>query len=294
MNDQIVRAISQDGLIKAMAVSSRDLTERARQIHHTTPLASAALGRTLAAASMMGAELKDQKGSVTLRLKGDGPLGSVLAVGECDGSVRGYLQDPGVELPLRPDGKLDVGGGIGHTGSLTVVKDLGLKDPYVGTVSLVGGEIAEDVAAYFVESEQIPTACALGVLVEVDRSIRAAGGYLVQLLPGAGEETAARLEQAVLAAGPVTALLDRGLGPEEILKLVLRDFSPRILERSPVSYRCDCSRERVLRALLSMGREELLSLAAEREETEVTCQFCDQVYRFSACQLREMARRGRV
>ena len=294
MSDHLVRAISEDGLIKAMAISCRDMVERARGIHDTTPLASAALGRTLAAASMMGADLKGQEGSVTVRLKGDGPLGVILAVGECDGSARGYVQNPAADLPLKENGKLDVGGGVGHRGSLTVVKDLGMKEPYVGTVELLGGEIAEDIAAYVVESEQIPTACALGVLVEVDWSIRAAGGYLLQLLPGAGEETAARLEKAVLAAGPVTQLLDRGMTPQEILRLVLAEFHPRILETTPVAYRCDCSRDRVARALLSMGREELKDLASQNQDTEITCQFCDNVYHFSDKELLEMAEKGSV
>lgn len=293
MSDRIVRAISQDGMIKAMAISSRELTERARQIHGTSPLASAALGRTLAAASMMAAELK-QEGSVTVRIQGDGPLGAVLAVGDAGGDVRGYLHNPAAELPLRPDGKLDVGGGIGHQGSLTVIRDLGMKEPYIGRVSLTSGEIAEDVAAYYVESEQIPTACALGVLVDVDYSIRAAGGYLIQLLPGAGESVIQCLEEQIRNVGPVTAQLDQGITPEELIEKVLAGFSPRILTVSPVSYRCKCSRERVARALLSMGREELKDLANEQETTEITCHFCDQVYHFSRSELLRMAESGQL
>ena len=189
MSDQLIRAISKDGLVKAVAVSTRDLTERARQIHKTLPVATAALGRTLAAASMMGNALKEDGASVTLQIKGGGPLGTILAVSDNQGNVRGTVDNPAVDLPLRPDGKLDVGAAVGRDGTLTVIRDLNMKEPYVGSVGLLGGEIAEDLAAYFVESEQIPTACGLGVLVDRDQSVLTAGGYLIQLLPGAGEDT---------------------------------------------------------------------------------------------------------
>ena len=185
MSDQLVRAISKDGFVKAAAVSTRALTERARQIHQTSPVATAALGRLLAAGSMMGNELKGDGSSVTLRIKGDGPLGTLLVVADNEGNVRGSVQNPQIDLPIREDGKLDVGGAVGHGGTLTVIKDLNLKEPYVGSVELLGGEVAEDLASYFVESEQIPTACGLGVLVDRDRSVLRAGGYLIQLLPGA-------------------------------------------------------------------------------------------------------------
>ncbi len=204
MNDTLVRAMSKDGMVKATAVYTRALTERARQIHYTSPVATAALGRALAGVSMMGNALKGSGESVTLQIKGDGPLGTILAVSDAEGNVRGYVQDASVELPLRADGKLDVGSAVGHSGTLTVIKDLGLKEPYVGTVDLLGGEIAEDLAAYFVESEQIPSACGLGVLVDRDRSVLAAGGYLIQLLPGAGEDTIAKVEGGIYAAPSVT------------------------------------------------------------------------------------------
>lgn len=192
MSDHILRAITSDGLVQAAAISSRDLTERARQIHKTLPVATAALGRTLAGASMMGNALKGHGASLTLQIKGSGPLGTILAVSDSDGNVRGYVTNPQTELPLRPDGKLDVGGAVGQEGSLTVIKDLHMKEPYVGTVNLLGGEIAEDIAAYFVESEQIPTACALGVLIDRNQSVKAAGGYLIQLMPGAGRTPSPR------------------------------------------------------------------------------------------------------
>ena len=282
MSDYIVRAISADGLVQAAAICSRELTERARQIHKTLPVATAALGRTLAAASMMGDALKGQGASLTLQLKGGGPLGTVLAVSDHEGNVRGYVTNPQVDLPLRPDGKLDVGAAVGHEGTLTVIKDLHMKEPYVGTIDLLGGEIAEDVAGYFLESEQIPTACALGVLVDRDQSVKAAGGYLIQLMPGAGEDVITKVEGGIMAAGPVSALLDKNDDPEQLLRDVMSDFDLKILETCPVSYKCYCSRERVERALISLGRNELEQMLAEQGGCQLTCQFCDAVYDFSA------------
>ena len=288
MADRIVRAISTDGLVQAAAICSRDLTERARQIHKTLPVATAALGRALAAASMMGNALKSDGASLTLQFKGGGPLGTVLAVSDNEGCVRGYVTDPHVDLPLRPDGKLDVGGAVGHDGTLTVIKDLHMKEPYVGTIDLLGGEIAEDVASYFVESEQIPTACALGVLVDRDQSVKSAGGYLIQLMPGAGEDTIAKVEGGVMAAGPVSAILEQNDDPEALLRTVMSDFGLKILETCPVSYKCYCSRQRVERALISLGKSELEQMLAEQGGCQLTCQFCDAVYDFSADDLRAL------
>ena len=288
MSDRIVRAISSDGFVKAAAVCSRDLTERARRIHQTLPVGTAALGRTLAAASMMGNALKGQGASLTLQIKGGGPLGTVLAVSDPDGNVRGYVTNPGVDIPLRADGKLDVGSAVGQEGTLTVIKDLQMKEPYVGTIDLLGGEIAEDVAAYFVESEQIPTACGLGVLVDRDQSVRAAGGYLIQLLPGADEDTIVKVEGGIMAAGNVSAILDKDPDPENLLRTVMSDFDIRILESSEISYKCYCSRERVERALISLGREELEGILREQGSCQLTCQFCDAVYDFTAEDLQEL------
>ena len=288
MSDQLVRAISRDGAVKAVAVSTRELTERARQIHRTLPVATAALGRTLAAASMMGNALKEDGASVTLQIKGGGPLGTLLAVSDNQGNVRGTVENPAVDLPLRSDGKLDVGAAVGCDGTLTVIRDLNMKEPYVGSVGLLGGEIAEDLAAYFVESEQIPTACGLGVLVDRDQSVLAAGGYLIQLLPGAGEDTISKVEGGILAAGSVTGLLRESDDPEALLYRVLSDFDLEILEHSPIEYRCYCSRERMERALLSIGREELRSLIEEKGEAELTCRFCDNVQHFSRQDLETM------
>ena len=288
--DQLVRAIAKDAPVKAVAISGTALVERARQIHDTWPVATAALGRLLLAASMIGNSLKEENGSVTLRVKGNGPLGTVLAVSDSQGNVRGYVQNPGVDIPRKAPGKLDVGAAVGPNGSLTVIKDIGLKEPYVGSIQLVGGEIAEDVAAYFVESEQIPTACALGVLVAPDQTVQAAGGYLIQLLPGAEDDVITAIEQGIARVGAVSAQLDRGLGPEELLREVLSQFQLEILETQPVEYRCYCSRERVSRALISMGRQELESLIREQDSAELTCQFCDKVYHFSRADLEALLR----
>lgn len=285
MSDQLIRAISKDGFVKATAVSTRALTERARQIHKTLPVATAALGRTLAAASMMGNALKEDGASVTLQIKGGGPLGTLLAVSDNQGNVRGTVDHPEVDLPLRSDGKLDVGTAVGSDGTLTVIRDLNMKEPYVGSVGLLGGEIAEDLAAYFVESEQIPTACGLGVLVDRDQSVLCAGGYLIQLLPGAGEDVIARVEGGVMAAGSVTGLLQENSDPEAMLRKVLSDFEIEVLERSPIEYRCYCSRERMERALISMGPEELKALIHDQGEAELTCRFCDNVQHFTRQQL---------
>jgi molecular chaperone Hsp33 len=286
--DQLVRAITAGGAVKAVAVTTKDLTERVRGIHKTLPVATAALGRALAAASMMGNALKADAASLTLQIKGGGPLGTVLAVSDHLGNVRGYVQNPQVDLPLREDGKLNVGAAVGADGTLTVIRDLGMKEPYIGSVGLLGGEIAEDLAAYFVESEQIPTACALGVLVDRDQSVRAAGGYIIQLLPGAGEDVIAKVEGGVMAAGAVTSLLDRTPDPEAMLRTVLSDFEVEILETSPIAYKCYCSRDRVERALISMGVKELEDLLAEQGGCELGCQFCDRKYRYSAGELQAL------
>ena len=286
--DQIVRVIAKDAPVKAMAISARDMVERARAIHDCWPVASAALGRLLMAASMMGAVLKAEEGSVTLRVRGGGPLGALTAVSDSGGNVRGYVQNPAVDVPRKAKGKLDVGAAVGGEGDLTVIRDLGMKEPYIGSVQLVGGEIAEDIAAYFVESEQIPTACALGVLIAPDQTVQAAGGYLIQLLPGADDAVVSAVERGVARLGAVSARLDGGMEPLELLQEVLADFELEVLETTPIEYRCYCSEERVSRALISLGREELDKLIREQDGAELTCQFCDRVYRYSGDQLRAL------
>ena len=286
--DEIIRMMTGDGMVKAVAVTGKDMVERARQIHKTLPVATAALGRTLMAASMMGDMLKEKDGSVTLQIKGGGPLGAITAVSDSRGNPRGYLQNGQVDIPRKYQGKLDVGTAVGSSGSLTVMQDMGLKEPYIGSVQLVSGEIAEDITAYFVESEQVPTACALGVLVDKDQSVAAAGGYLVQLLPGADESVIQRLEESIARLGPVTDALHGGADAVQLLGRVLEGQEPELLERRPVAYKCYCSRERVSRAIISMGKEEMQNLIEEQGGAELTCQFCDKVYRFTKEDLQEL------
>ena len=275
---ELVRAMTRDGFAKAVAVTTTDMVERARQIHKMLPTATAALGRLLTAASMMGNMQKVENGSITLQVKGGGPLGTVLAVSDAQGNVRGYVQNPQVSILEKYRGKLDVGAAVGTDGMLTVIRDLQMKEPYVGSVQLVSGEIAEDITQYFVQSEQTPTACALGVLVDTDQSVRAAGGYLVQLLPGAPDSVIDRIEAGIQKAGAVTAMLDRGLSAQDMLETVLEGLDLEILETVPVAYRCYCSRERVISTLISLGREELQKIVEDQETIHMECRFCDTVY----------------
>jgi len=262
--DKLVRGIAGDGFIKIAAVSTKELTEHARQMHKTLPVATAALGRTLAAASIIGNTLKSEDASVTVRINGGGPLGSIVVVSDHLGNVRGYVQNAQVDLPLKANGKLDVGGAVGTDGMLTVIKDLNMKEPYIGSTQLVSGEIAEDMTAYLVESEQCPSACALGVLIDRDQSVLAAGGYIIQLLPGAPDSLAEELEGVIRAVGAVTGMLVEGGTAEDVVNIVLGPFQPHILEKTPIEYKCYCSREKVIGALLSIGAEELQKKFRER------------------------------
>lgn len=285
--DRRIRCLVPDAGIQITVVQTTGLVEYARTVHHTQPTASAALGRTLTITSILGSQLKVDDGSVTVQVKGNGPLGTIVCVSDAQGRVRGYLQNPACDLPLRPDNKLDVGGGVGQ-GYLNVIKDIGLKEPVTGTVALVNGEIAEDFTRYFAESEQIPSACALGVLVDTDRSIRCAGGYLVQLMPGVQEAAIQQLEQNLAAIPPVTTLLDQGLSLEDIASHVLQGFPVHVLDSAPIGYHCTCTRQKIERALISMGREELQSMAEEDKTQEITCQFCDKCYHFSPDEIRAL------
>lgn len=281
MTDQLVRAMTRDGFVKITAVSTTEITRRAREIHKTTAVATAALGRVLAATSMIGNMQKIDQGSVTLMIKGGGPLGTILATGDPEGNVRGYVENPQVELMEKYQGKLDVGAAVGSEGTLTLIRDLHMRDPYVGTVQLLGGEIAEDVAAYFVESEQVPTVCALGVLLNRDQTVDVAGGYLLQLLPGAPDSLIDELEASVAKAGNVSAMMKEGLSPQDIIQRLLGEENVEILETTPIAYKCYCSRERVERALISLGRKELEEMLREQGGCQLSCQFCDTVYDFS-------------
>ena len=285
---ELVRAMTKDGFVKAVAVTTTDIVERARQIHKTLPTATAALGRLLSAASMMGNMQKVEDGSITLQIKGGGPLGTILAVSDAEGNVRGYVQHPQVSILEKYRGTLDVGAAVGTDGMLTVIRDLQMKEPYVGSVELVSGEIAEDIANYFVQSEQCPTACALGVLVDTDQHVRAAGGYIIQLLPGAPDETIDKIEAGIQKAGAVTGLLDGGLSAQGMLEAVLAELELEILETEPVSYRCYCSRERVTSTLISLGKKELQEIVEEKETIHIECQFCDTIYDFSPDEIQEI------
>ena len=281
MSDCLVRAMTRDGFVKITAVNTTEITRRAREIHQTTAVATAALGRVLAATSMIGNMQKNDQGSVTMTIKGGGPLGTLLATADPEGNVRGYVENPQVELMEKYQGKLDVGAAVGSTGTLTLIRDLHMKEPYVGTVELIGGEIAEDVAAYFVESEQVPTVCALGVLLNRDQTVDVSGGYLLQLLPGAPDKLIDALESAVMAAGNVSNLLKAGATPEDIIRMVLVGMDVEILETTPISYKCYCSRERVEKTIVSLGAKEMQSIIDDGEDIHVDCQFCDTIYTFT-------------
>lgn len=285
---ELVRAMTRDGFVKAVAVSTTDIVERARQIHKTLPTATAALGRLLSAASMMGNMQKVENGSITLQVKGGGPLGTVLAVSDAEGNVRGYVENPQISLMEKYRGKLDVGAAVGTDGMLTVIRDLQMKEPYVGSVELVSGEIAEDITSYFAQSEQTPTACALGVLVDTDQSVQAAGGYIIQLLPDAPDDIIDRIEAGIQKAGNVTGMLSKGMTPQQMLEEVLGELDLEILETSLVSYKCYCSRDRVTSTLISLGKKELQEIIDEGKPIEIECQFCDTIYTFTPDEIREI------
>ena len=278
--DKIIRATAADGFVKMAVADARGTVERARAIHACSPTAAAALGRTLCAASLLGDAMKEEKASLTIRINGGGSIGSVVAVSDSDGNVRGYVENPQLQLPLRADGKLDVGGAVGRDGMLTVSRDLGLKEPYIGSTALVSGEIAEDLTAYLIESEQVPSACALGVLIDTDRTVKAAGGFIVQLMPGADEALITKLEDNIFLMDQLTTILDED-GAEAVFAQVLKGLEYHIVSETPIEYRCYCSRERVEEAIRSIGPEELESIIAEGRDVDVSCQFCDKVYTFS-------------
>ena len=291
MNDYLVRGMTMDGFVKVVAIRSTEIVKRAAQIHGTTPNATAAFGRALTAASMMGNMQKVENGSMTLQIRGGGPIGTITCVSDPEGNVRGCVTESKVPLVEKFPGKLDVGATVGTDGYLTVIRDLQMKEPYIGSVPLISGEIGDDVTAYFAQSEQTPTACALGVLVDTDLSVKVAGGYLIQLLPGAPEETIDAIERGIQRAGAVTAMLEQGMTPEEILGQVCGDIGVVFMETTPVSYKCYCSRDRVTAALISLGREELTEIMNEDKTFPVECQFCDTVYRFTPQDVAELLKK---
>lgn len=275
----LLRGISENGGVIFYGVDSTEIVREMERLHKTSAVTTAALGRLLTAAAMMGQMLKSDKDSVTLQIRGNGPAGRLLAVSDGSGKVKGYVENPVVELPARADGHLDVGSAVGRDGTLDVIRDLGMREPYVGQVPLVSGEIAEDITSYFAASEQTPTVCALGVLVNEDLTVRCAGGFIVQLLPGATEEEISMLEKNIGAMPGVTAMLEEGKTVQDMLELALAGFQPDILDKSHVAYHCDCSEERVVRMLKSLSRSEVEKLRDEDPIAEVNCQFCGKNYR---------------
>lgn len=284
----LVRGISDDGCVVVVAADTTDICETARQYHNTSKVCTALLGRALTAASFMGVMLKGADSSVTLRFNGSGAAGSVIAVSDFNGNVRGYVMNPDVELPLNEKGKLDVGGALGKDGTLTVVKDIGMKEPFVGQIPLVSGEIAEDVTSYYATSEQIPSVCGLGVLVNPDLTVAVSGGFLIQLLPTADDTIIDKVEKGLDGIKSVTSMLAEGLTAEEICRKVLPEFNIEILDTSECEYKCTCSKERVEQALISVGKEELADMAKD-EITEVKCHFCPSVYRFTSEEIKKLA-----
>jgi len=284
------RAISKDASVVSTVIDATDMVNEIERIHKTSAVVSAGLGRLTIATSLIGYSLKGDNDTVTIRMDGNGLTGALIAVSDSRGNVKSYVANPVVEIPLNQYGKLDVAGAIGKDGSLSVIKDLGLKEPYCGTVPIVSGEVAEDIANYFATSEQTPTVCALGVLVNPDLTIKHAGGYLIQLLPFASEEVISTIEKNINGVKPVTTMLEEGKTPEEIALMLLDGLEPNILDSYNPQYKCDCSKERVQRALISLGREELTNLANEQDETEVNCHFCNKKYKFTKQDILDMCK----
>lgn len=281
MADYIVNAITSDGAIRVLAADTTELCAKAQKMHKLSPTAAATLGRALTAAAIMGHMQKSPDDAITIIFNGGGPIGRVLAVGNGKAEVKGYVDNPLVDIPLNSKGKLDVGGAVGKNGQLSIIRDLGLKEPYVGQVPLVNGEIAEDLTYYYANSEQIPTAVALGTLIDVDYSVRAAGGFILQLLPGAMESDIDRVEKTIAKISSVTDLIDSGKTPEDIIKILLEGYEIEIFDTSNPCYNCDCSRERTDKALISIGKEELEKIINEDGKAEITCHFCDNIYSYT-------------
>lgn len=289
--DYMIRATAADQQIRAFAATTRETVEKAREYHNTSPVATAALGRLLSAGAMMGAMMKGEKDLLTIQVKGDGPIGSVTVTADSSGGVKGYAANPQVLLPANLAGKLDVGGAVGK-GTLRVIKDLGMKEPYTGQCELQTGEIGDDLTYYFAVSEQVPSSVGLGVLLNRENTVRQAGGFIIQLMPFTSEEVIQKLEDKLAGLHSVTALLDQGMTPEDMLNELLGDFGVEITERVPVEYRCGCSRERIEKALISIGKKELQEMISEGKTIEVNCQFCGKSYSVTVEELRELLKRA--
>lgn len=286
--DILTKAVTKDGFMRIYAVNSKETAEQGRKIHSASPVVCAALGRTLTAGILMGAMMKEENADLTLQIKGGGPLGLMIVVAKQGGFVKGYVENPFVDLPLNSKGKLDVGGAVGTDGYLSVIKDLKMKEPYIGRVPLQTGEIGDDIAFYYAQSEQVPSVVALGVLVDKDLSVKAAGGFIIQVMPDCDELSLKRLEERVAALPGVTSLLEKGMSGEELIKYVMGDIETEILESVPVGYKCDCSRERTYRAVKSLGKDEIKAMIEEDGRAEVNCHFCNKSYLFGKEELEEM------
>lgn len=288
MKDYLIRAIDKSGSIRLFAATTTNLVEEARKTHETSPTVTAALGRTLTISAIMGKMMKNDQDILTLKINGNGPIGSIVTVANNKGEVKGVVTNPGADLPARQsDGKLDVGGIVGDNGSLTVIMDLGMREPYVGQSSLVTGEIAEDVANYYMVSEQTPSVVSLGVLVDKDITCKAAGGFMIQLLPNTPDEDISKIEKAIENLEPVSTMIDNGMKPEEIMNKILADFDMEILEKSDLKYYCNCSREKIETVIISLGSQEIESIIEEDRQAEVVCHFCNTKYHFDEEQLEE-------
>lgn len=292
--DSLIRGNSTDGSIRIFSAVTTDTVNEAHRIHNTSATASAALGRLLTAAAILGAQLKSESDSITLQINGDGALGTLIAVTDNSSKVRGYVENPSADLPLNRKGKLDVGGAVGRNGYLSVIRDLSLKEPYIGRTPLVTGEIAEDITYYFAKSEQIPTAIALGVLVDTDLSIKAAGGYMLQLMPEATDEDAQKLTDIINNLPSVTDMISNGMSAEDIAFAVTDGFDMLLETNSPKPvYECKCSRDKMERALISLGKKELEDIIKEQGEAEMTCRFCDNIYKFDKLQLQDLIEKAK-
>ena len=283
----MIRGTAADDKVRIFAVTTRDLVEKARQIHNTSPVATAALGRLLSAASMMGPMMKGDKDLMTLRIKGDGPIGGITVTADSKGNVKGYPENPNVLIHAKPNGKLDVSGAVGK-GYLTVIRDLGLKEPYVGQVDLVSGEIAEDLTYYFTTSEQVPSSVGLGVLLDKTNFVKQAGGFIVQLMPDVSDEVISTIEKNLSGVKSVTSMLEEGMSPEDIAEKLLDGLDLRILEKIPVGFNCNCSRERMAKAVISLGEKEIKEMIDDGKPIEINCHFCNSSYEFSVDELKEM------
>ncbi len=292
MADKLTRAITKDGFFKIRAVVSTETVEQSRKLHNSSPVATAALGRLLTAGLLMGGELKEDNAKLTLQMSGDGPLGRVIVSANSKGEVKGYAENPQIDMPLNEKGKLDVGGAIGK-GTLSVIKDLGLKEPYIGQVAIQTGEVGDDLAYYFMQSEQVPSVVALGVLVDRDFSVKCAGGFIIQVMPECNDESLTMLENSIAGIMSVTEMLSQGMDGVDMIKYAMLGFDTEILEESEVGYVCDCSRERMERAIVSLGKAEIDAIIKEQGQAEIVCSFCNKPYVFNTEELEAMRDRAR-